>query len=528
MPNTPQATWLSLLANKRRELAEKMEAALAVDSERNFRAEFERICDVHSQTRTQRYLGNFQNQFKPIKAFTGGIDSAGKLTAPDSLTSLFWAFVFTAIATALDRGIKLKDFATTLKRLSESVPNFGAGLARHFNVEKVQKPLQDLFSEYLDCYMTMIFHFNTSPQSERRSAIPEECNIFELIKSRFDTAIAIFVASKQEWDQALLEANAAEEARRSLAYVPSVLNGLDDQSLRSHTTSLVFKPRKILGHGTYGQVSEVQEPTTGLLYACKLIRPQPTTWSQSIIETQVKSEVDVMQKLHHPHIASVLISVRDSEGFKIIMLPVANYNLLHFLEIECPNNTSDTVKQLDAWFGCLVMALAYAHNSKIKHRDIKPANILIKDGSPYLSDFGSAKDFSNMEGSTSTGELITGTPVYYAPEKPPWGRAADVFALGCVFSEMLTVRCGRALHEYRDFRRATSGESAFAFRENLPTVGKWLANLEPTLSEPLKLVYRQTLKMLEADRELRCEAKDVRRKFRSEAAVDTLFCNSCC
>jgi serine/threonine protein kinase len=349
---------------------------------------------------------------------------------------------------------------------------------------------------------------------------------FEPIKLRFNTATAIFAASKQEWDQALQEANAIEEARRLLASVPSVPNGLDGQSLRPHPTNVHFEFLRILGHGTHGQVSEVREPTTSQLYARKLIRFRLDSRSQSIIEDQVRSEVTIMQKLHHPHIASVLFYVRDLDAFSIIMLPVANCDLRHFLESDCANNANAAVKQLDAWFGCLVGALTYAHSERVKHHDIKPSNILIKDGSPYLSDFGSAKDFSEQDTSISTNDLIAGTPVYYAPEKPPWGRAADVFALGCVFSEMLTVRCGRKLHEYRDFRRVPDRENGFAFRENLPKVGEWLANLEPPLSEPLKLVYRQTLKMLEVEPECRCEAKYVKRKFRSED--DTLFCNSCC
>jgi hypothetical protein len=98
MPDDFQATWPSLVADKRRALAEISEAALAVDNESKFRAAFEEICDNHFQTRTQQYLGNFRNQFKPIKAFTGGIDGAGRLTAPENLTSLFWAFAYVATA----------------------------------------------------------------------------------------------------------------------------------------------------------------------------------------------------------------------------------------------------------------------------------------------------------------------------------------------------------------------------------------------------------------------------------------------
>ncbi len=101
MPDDLQATWPSLLADKRSALAEQSETALEVDDESKFRAAFERICDEHSQTRTQQYLGNFRNQFKPIKAFTGAIDGAGMLTTPNNLTSLFWAFAYAATAVSV-------------------------------------------------------------------------------------------------------------------------------------------------------------------------------------------------------------------------------------------------------------------------------------------------------------------------------------------------------------------------------------------------------------------------------------------
>lgn len=38
------------------------------------------------------------------------------------------------------------------------------------------------------------------------------------------------------------------------------------------------------------------------------------------------------------------------------------------------------LKPLLRWQGCLIQAIDYLHEIKIKHKDMKPANILIKDG----------------------------------------------------------------------------------------------------------------------------------------------------
>lgn len=57
------------------------------------------------------------------------------------------------------------------------------------------------------------------------------------------------------------------------------------------------------------------------------------------------------------------------------------------------------------------------------------------------------------------------------------GRAADIFFLGCVYSETLTVFPGKPLDEYQQSRRAPSNQYPLAFRANLPGVRRWLSHL---------------------------------------------------
>jgi serine/threonine protein kinase len=108
-----------------------------------------------------------------------------------------------------------------------------------------------------------------------------------------------------------------------------------------------------------------------------------------------------MQKLRHHHIASVQFHVFEHDTYSIIMLPVAECDLHHFLRrcIDAKFPRTE-LAHLTPWFGCLVGALAFAHSKHIKHEDIKPSNVLIKDHQPYLTDFGCAKDFSGLDSST--------------------------------------------------------------------------------------------------------------------------------
>jgi len=195
--------------------------------------------------------------------------------------------------------------------------------------------------------------------------------------------------------------------------VPSYPRGPGNEQLQPYPTSTHFERVRHLGEGTYGEVAEVREATTGNVYARKLIRYRSNSRSQAAFEEEVRNEVTIMQKLRHHHIAPVLFWVRELNAFSIIMLPVGDTDLRRFLEDNCRNFEVAVITLLDTWFGCLISALNYAHGESVVHHDIKPQNILIKNNQPFLADFGSAKDFTGLEASTSPQEDYTGTPVFW-------------------------------------------------------------------------------------------------------------------
>lgn len=310
------------------------------------------------------------------------------------------------------------------------------------------------------------------------------------------------------------------EEQKSLV-LNTTVGGHEDSDTR-------FEKLRELGQGAYGAVQAVREVSTGTVYARKSIPISILGSDEKQIEARVRNEVETMTKLRHNHIASINMHFKGLKFWSIIMSPVADSDLRVFLEKSCveagyPRNS---MRLLDSWFGCLISALAYTHREMVKHEDIKPNNILIKGDKVYLTDFGTAKDFEGLE-STTADFHEQGTPVYWAPEPRAWGRSADVFALGCVFSEMLTIRQRKTLQEYRKFRFNPTVDHGYAYKANLKKVRLWLTRHLPDIDarNPMaQLICEQTLNMLEADASQRLEANRVRHNMRSE---ESLFCASC-
>ena len=226
--------------------------------------------------------------------------------------------------------------------------------------------------------------------------------------------------------------------------------------------------------GSHGRVYRVKETTTQELYACKVIK-----WSKKSLkgrsQDEAKEEISILKRLRHTHIVTISAYSQEELKFKLFMQPLADGDLEDFL-IDCAEEhfPADKTKMILPWFACLLHALAFAHNSEVKHRDIKPANILLKGDHIYLSDFSLAIDFAGQDTSAAEDELAKGNMMYRAPEtrgNVAGRRKADVFSLGCVYSEMLTVVCGRPFKSFCERRKLQY------FRDSLPAVRDWLQEL---------------------------------------------------
>lgn len=204
-----------------------------------------------------------------------------------------------------------------------------------------------------------------------------------------------------------------------------------------------------LGSGAYGWVDTVRKVVDpGVCFARKTIKIT-TGRNRDVQLKAVETEFEILRRLRHHHIIKVVEIYSCKNKLSIIMSDVAEGDMKEYLEkldgLGIGSERHAMLKPLLKWQGCLIQAIDYLHEMKIKHKDIKPANILIKDGNVMLTDFGIAKDLIDEETTASLVTSVQGSPMYMAPEVEDGrrGRAVDIFSLGCVFLEISTCLLAR-------------------------------------------------------------------------------------
>jgi serine/threonine protein kinase len=207
---------------------------------------------------------------------------------------------------------------------------------------------------------------------------------------------------------------------------------------------------ELLGCGGMGAVYKARQPRLDRLVALKIIRPESA--SSPAFAERFNREARLLARLSHPHIVAVYdfgeVNVTDPASgneprtlYYFLMEYVEGVNLRQLLQ-----SGELTPPQALAIVPQICEALQFAHDEGVVHRDIKPENILLdKRGRVKIADFGLAKlaTGSAVDFTLTATHQVMGTPRYMAPEQMEGSHAvdhrADIYSLGVVFYEMLTV-----------------------------------------------------------------------------------------
>ena len=93
----------------------------------------------------------------------------------------------------------------------------------------------------------------------------------------------------------------------------------------------------------------------------------------------------------------------------------------------------------------LLNGASYLHQNWVLHRDLKPANIMVTSaGEVKIGDLGLARLFYKPLQSLYAGDKVVVTIWYRAPElllgSKHYTTAIDMWAIGCIFAELLALR----------------------------------------------------------------------------------------
>ena len=199
-----------------------------------------------------------------------------------------------------------------------------------------------------------------------------------------------------------------------------------------------YRIDELISRGGMGAVYRATNVALNRIYALKVIAPELTGDDQ--FRERFKREMRIAASLQHPNVVGIHYA-GEQDGFLFLVMDYVYGTDLRQLLLK--NGALEPERAVDL-LTQVASALDAAHAKGLVHRDVKPANILItvRDGEEhaYLTDFGLAKRSDTVGGLTQKGVAV-GTVDYMAPEQVtggPTDARTDIYALGCVFFQLLT------------------------------------------------------------------------------------------
>lgn len=194
-----------------------------------------------------------------------------------------------------------------------------------------------------------------------------------------------------------------------------------------------YQLNRKLGEGGLAEVYLAQDLALGRQVAIKLLREQYI--SDPTFLVRFHREAQNAASLNSSNIVSVYDFGQDHHRPYIVMEYVPGDNLRTIMDrglLSVPQTIDYGIQ--------ICNAVGLAHRRGIVHGDLKPGNIMISpENQAKVTDFGLARALG--ESAMDDGELVWGTPAYFAPEQAAGDRvlpATDVYAIGIVLYEMLT------------------------------------------------------------------------------------------
>eukprot|EP00727_Mastigamoeba_balamuthi_P004322 m51a1_g13888 putative cmgc cdkl protein kinase (331) ;mRNA; r:670355-671914 len=184
-----------------------------------------------------------------------------------------------------------------------------------------------------------------------------------------------------------------------------------------------------IGEGTYGVVMRCRHKHSGMVVAIKRFKEKD---EEGAVRKTALREVRILKSLRHENIVN-LIEVFRQGGKLYLVFEYVERTVLDDLERHKHGMPLLEVLKI-TWQ--LLRSIDYCHSHNIMHRDVKPENLLLtRSGVLKLCDFGFAREVIG-DGEYGDYTDYVATRWYRSPELLV--GAVDIWAIGCLFCELLT------------------------------------------------------------------------------------------
>ena len=243
------------------------------------------------------------------------------------------------------------------------------------------------------------------------------------------------------------------------------------QSLVGRMLDGRFRIEELINIGGMGIIFRAEQVSTGRKVAVKLLKPSRA--DELDLVQRFEREAEVLTRVSHPNIVSLVDSGRDAGGLSYVALEFVEGATFRYV---LKNGTLSLIDIVEV-FAKTTSALAEAHAADVIHRDLKFDNIMVSrqaDGHLRVTvlDFGVAKPMAGR----STLELtrkgqVPGTPSIVAPElvdeQPPTPRS-DLYSLGVLMFTALTGEPPFEGDNDLELMRAHKQEALPSIRDRVP------------------------------------------------------------
>ncbi len=198
-----------------------------------------------------------------------------------------------------------------------------------------------------------------------------------------------------------------------------------------------YKILNVVGKGGMSVVYMAINEKANKMWAVKEVRKDGVLNFEAVKQGLV-AETDILKKLDHPNLPSIIDVIDKDDSFIIIMDYIQGNSLNKALDefgAQPQENVIEWAKQL-----CNVLGYLHSRQPAIIYRDMKPANIMLKpDGNIMLIDFGTAREFKekNLADTVSLGTIGYAAPEQFGGMGQTDART-DIYCLGTTLYHLVT------------------------------------------------------------------------------------------